>query len=91
MKIAISAESTVDIQKELLQQYDISVLPYGITLGDKSYFDGEIKAEEIYAYTATTKVLPKTSANKLYSASTRVRTRTKRRRYPLRRIFLRGG
>lgn len=62
MKIAISAESTVDIQKELLQQYDISILPYGITLGDKSYLDGEIKAEEIYAYTAKTKVLPKTNA-----------------------------
>lgn len=62
MKIAISAESTVDIQKELLDKYDISILPYGITLGDKEYLDGEIKPEEIFEYTSRTKVLPKTNA-----------------------------
>ncbi len=62
MKIAISAESTVDLTKELLQEYDIKILPYSIQLGNKFGSDGEITAEEIISYVNQTGVLPKTSA-----------------------------
>lgn len=62
MKIAISAESTIDLPKELLKEYDIHTLPYTIILGDKEYFDGEIMPEDIFKFYDETKTLPKTSA-----------------------------
>ena len=37
MKIAISVESTNDLSKDLLLKYDIKVVPYHITLGEKTY------------------------------------------------------
>ncbi len=62
MKIAISAESTIDLTKELLEQYDIKIVPYSIQLGNKFGNDGEITSEEIISYVNQTGVLPKTSA-----------------------------
>lgn len=62
MKIKISVESTVDLTKELLEKYEMSVIPFQITLGSDVYLDGEITTDEIIDYANTTKVLPKTSA-----------------------------
>lgn len=62
MRIAISAESTVDLTKELLEQYDIKTVPFTVLLGDKSGYDGEITSSEIIEYVNEHKVLPKTSA-----------------------------
>ena len=62
MKIAISAESTIDLTKELLDKYDIKIVPFNIQLGDKSGFDGEITTDEIISYVNETGVLPKTGA-----------------------------
>ena len=62
MKICISAESTIDLPKDLLNKYDIHTIPYTIIMGDKEYFDGEIMPEEIFKKVDATKILPKTSA-----------------------------
>ena len=62
MKIAISAESTLDLSKELIQQYDIHVIPFTVLLGETAYQDGEISSQDIFDYVAKTKVLPRTSA-----------------------------
>lgn len=62
MKIAISAESTIDLPKELLEKYSISTVPFTITLGDTTEKDGEITNDRIIAYVNANKVLPKTSA-----------------------------
>ncbi|MCQ2387860.1 MAG: DegV family protein [Clostridia bacterium] len=62
MKIAISAESTCDLNKELIEKYDIKIIPYKIILGDKTFNDGELSVEEIFNYVDNTKVLPKTTA-----------------------------
>ena len=62
MKIAISTESTLDIPKELQKEYDISVIPFTVILGDKSGFDGDITAQDIFDYVDETGILPKTSA-----------------------------
>lgn len=62
MKIAVSAESTIDLPKELLDKYDISTVPFTITLGDITEKDGEITNDRIIAYVNEHKVLPKTSA-----------------------------
>ncbi len=62
MKIAVTAESTIDLPKELLEKYKIDTIPFDVILKDKSYKDGEIKTEEIFDFVAQNKVLPKTSA-----------------------------
>lgn len=62
MKIAISAESTIDLPKELLAKYDIKVVPFAVTLGDKTALDGEITPKEIFEFVDKTGKLPKTSA-----------------------------
>ena len=62
MKIAISAESTIDCPKELLEEYGIKTVPFTVTLGDVSKYDGEITNDEIIDFVNKNKVLPKTSA-----------------------------
>ena len=62
MKIAITAESTVDLPKELLEKYDIKTVPFSILLGDDMMDDGDGIAEKIFKYVGETKTLPKTSA-----------------------------
>lgn len=63
MKIAISAESVIDLPKELLEKYEIKTLPYTVILGDKEYTDGEdITPNQIFEFVNQNKVLPKTSA-----------------------------
>ena len=62
MKIAISAESTLDLSKELIKQYDIHVIPFTVLLGENAYLDGEINSQDIFDFVAENKVLPRTSA-----------------------------
>ena len=62
MKIAISAESTLDLTKELIEKYDIKILPFSILLGDQSAYDGEITTDQIIEFVNKSGVLPKTSA-----------------------------
>lgn len=62
MKIAITAESTIDLPKELLEKYDIKVLPYTVILGENEYKDGEITSQDIFNFFDKTKKLPKTAA-----------------------------
>lgn len=62
MKIALSAESTIDLPIELLQKYDIHTTPFTILLGDEAKLDGEVPVPEIIEYVNKTGVLPKTSA-----------------------------
>ena len=62
MKIAISAESTIDLSKDLLEKYDIKTVAYTVILGDKVGLDGEITTKQILNFVDEKKVLPKTSA-----------------------------
>ncbi|MBQ7339464.1 MAG: DegV family protein [Clostridia bacterium] len=62
MKIAVSTETTVDLTKELIEKYQIKILPFSILLGDKNYYDGEITCEKIIDFVNKTKILPKTGA-----------------------------
>ena len=61
--IKIVADSTADLPKELLEKYDIEVIPLSVTLGENTYKDGqEICAQDIYNFYNEKKELPKTSA-----------------------------
>lgn len=62
MKIAVSAESTVDLTPELIEKYDVKIVPFTVILGDKSGYDGEITSDEIISFVNEHKILPKTSA-----------------------------
>lgn len=61
-KIAISLDSACDISKELIEKYDFKIIPFGVNLGDKFFYDGEISPEEIFEYADNNKTLPKTNA-----------------------------
>ncbi len=62
MKIAISAESTIDLSPEILKEYNIHTLPFTVILGENEYKDGVITPDQIFDYVSKTGVLPKTSA-----------------------------
>ena len=49
--IKIVSDSTSDLSKELVEKYDIQIVPLHIMLGEKEYLDGvEITPEEIYKW-----------------------------------------
>ena len=59
MKIAISCDSVVDLTKELLQEYDIKIVPLEFLLGDTNYLDdGSITPENIFEFVKEHKILP---------------------------------
>ena len=66
MKIALSAESTIDLPVELLQKYNIHTTPFTILLGDEAKLDGEVPVPEIIDFVNKTGTLPKTSAVNQY-------------------------
>lgn len=62
-KIRIVADSTCDLSAELIEKYDIPVIPLSIIMEDKSYYDGvEVTPDEIFAWANANKTTPKTSA-----------------------------
>ena len=67
MKIVISAESTIDLPQELLDKYDIHVIPFNVILGETVYLDGVITPQQIFDYVDDTRVLPRTSAINAYT------------------------
>ena len=66
MRIAVSAESTVDLTEELIREFDISVIPYTVILDNKTVADGEISPQEIFEYVDKNGILPKTTALNAY-------------------------
>lgn len=61
--IAITSDSTSDLSPELRERYNITIIPLGVTLGEKNYSDGiDITPDDIYEHHAKTGELPKTAA-----------------------------
>ncbi len=67
MKIAVSVESTHDLPKDYLEKYEISVIPFEITLGDLYFKDGDYTTQEIFEYVDKHNILPKTNAINEYT------------------------
>ncbi len=67
--VKIIADSTCDLSKELLEKYDIDILPLHIRLDEQEYEDGKnITPEEIFRWSDEHKTTPKTSAPSLEDA-----------------------
>lgn len=67
--VNIISDSTCDLSSELLDKYDISIIPLHILLGEDEYEDGiGIKPEEIYAWCDANQTTPKTSASSIERA-----------------------
>lgn len=63
MKIKISADSTCDLSRELIEAYDIGITPLYIVRGEEALRDGiDITPQDIYAYVAREGTLCSTAA-----------------------------
>ena len=63
MAVKIISDSTCDLSQEIIEKYDIEIVPLTVTLGERSGHDGrEITPEDIYEYVEKSGQLPKTSA-----------------------------
>lgn len=61
--VKIIADSTCDLSHDLLEKYDISIIPLRILLGDSDYEDGKnITPDDIYMWSDENRTTPKTSA-----------------------------
>ena len=61
--IRIISDSTCDLSKELIEKYNIAILPLHIHLGEEEYQDGiTIHPDEIYTWADANNTTPKTSA-----------------------------
>lgn len=69
MSIKIVSDSTCDLSKDLIERYNISILPLHILLGEDEYNDGiNITSDEIYAWSDANKTTPRTSAPSIEEA-----------------------
>ena len=60
-KIKIVTDSSCDLNNEIIQKYNIKVVPLNVSFGDKIYEDGYIENSEFYEMMDKSPVLPKTS------------------------------
>ena len=62
-QIKIIADSNCDLSKEILQRYDISIIPLCVAMGEQDYHDGvDITPEDIYEWSDQENSTPKTAA-----------------------------
>ena len=63
MKIKITADSTCDLSAELLQKWDITLMPMHILMGEDSYLDGvTIHPADVFTYVNGGGKMPKSLA-----------------------------
>ena len=60
-KIKIVTDSSCDLNNEIIQKYNIKVVPLNVSFGDKIYEDGYIENSEFYEMMDKSPFLPKTS------------------------------
>ncbi|ACO83562.1 DegV family protein [Clostridium botulinum] len=61
-KIKIITDSTADLPKNIIEKYDIEVIPLFVSFGDKVYKDGvDIKLEQLFTKIEKENVFPQTS------------------------------
>lgn len=72
--VKIISDSTCDLSGELLERYDIGIIPLHILLGEDEYEDGvNITPDEIFKWSDTNNTTPKTSAASIDTAIEKIR------------------
>lgn len=67
--VKIISDSTCDLSRELLEAYDIAILPLHVHLGEEQYLDGvNITPDELYAWSDANNSTPKTAAASIAEA-----------------------
>lgn len=62
-EVVITADSTCDLPKYIIDKYDIRITPLSVLLGENSFLDGvDVFPQDIYDFVAKTGELPKTAA-----------------------------
>lgn len=62
-RIKLIVDSSVDLPRELLQENDVEILSYEVSINGKSYLDGiDITTQELFELINKHKVLPRTTA-----------------------------
>lgn len=62
MSIKIITESSCDLNKDIIEKFNIKVIPLPVSFEDnKTYLDGELSIPEFYAKMKSQKTLPKTA------------------------------
>lgn len=61
--VKIISDSTCDLSNELIEKYNITIVPLHIVLGENEFLDGKnIAPDDIYAWSDANNATPKTSA-----------------------------
>lgn len=61
--VRVIADSTCDLSKDLIEKYDVSVIPLHIILGEEDHLDGvDITPDDIYRWSDSNNTTPKTAA-----------------------------
>lgn len=60
-KFIITTESGSDLPKELIERYNIYIVPMHVTMGDQTYDDGSFDVQTVFDYYDQNEILPKTS------------------------------
>ena len=61
-KIILTTESGADLPQDLVEKYDIRVVPMHVVMDGKDYLDGTLPVEDVFAYHQRTKKIPSTTA-----------------------------
>lgn len=62
-KYIITTESGSDLSPEMIERYNIKVIPMHVTMGEETYPDGSFDVQNIFDFYEETEVLPKTSGS----------------------------
>ena len=62
-KYIITTESGSDLSKEIIERYNIQVIPMHVTMDDQTYPDGSFDVQKVFDYYDETGNLPKTSGS----------------------------
>jgi DegV family protein with EDD domain len=65
-RIIFSTESGADLPKDLVEKYQIQVVPMHVIMDGKDYLDGELSVEEVFDYHSRTKKIPSTTATNVH-------------------------
>lgn len=66
IKYIITTESGSDLSQDIIDRYNIQVIPMHVTMGDQTYQDGSFDVQKVFDFYEETGTLPKTSGSTPY-------------------------